>query len=354
MSSRPPILDGHNDVLQHICRANDGTTRAFFERNDSGHIDLPRIREGGLSGGFFAIFVPPLPGTWGTMEEVLTETEDGWYVAMPPPIEQSYALEFTLEKMACLFRLVRDSQGQMKIVRSAADLQACLDNDVIAVILHIEGAEVLDYQMDTLYVLYEAGLRSLGPVWSRQNIFGYGVPFRCPASPDIGPGLTDAGKNLVKICNQLGIMIDLSHLNEKGFWDVARLSHAPLVATHSAAHAITPTARNLTDKQLGAIAESDGLVGVNFNVFDLRPDGKRDPDAALDVIVRHIRYIANRIGVEHVALGSDFDGATMPPQLKDVAGFPRLIHALENTGFLPEDMAKICHQNWQRVLAQTW
>ena len=102
---------------------------------------------------------------------------------------------------------------------------------------------------------YRPGLRSLGPVWSRPNIFGHGVPFAWPRSPDTGPGLTPAGRDLIKACNKLRVMIDLSHLNEQGFWDVARLSSAPLVATHTCVHAICPSTRNLTDRQLDAIRE---------------------------------------------------------------------------------------------------
>src|SRR5690606_31073650 len=122
-----------------------------------------------------------------------------------------------------------------------------MQNGAVAAIFHIEGAEAIDTDLATLDVLHAAGLRSLGIVWSRSNAFGHGVPFRFPATPDIGPGLTDAGKDLVKACNRLKILVDLSHLNEKGFRDVAAISDAPLVASHSNVHAICEHARNLTD-----------------------------------------------------------------------------------------------------------
>src|SRR5439155_17471941 len=151
----------------------------------------------------------------------------------------------------------------------------------LAAIMHIEGAEAIDPDLDSLEVFYQAGLRSLGPVWSRPNAFGEGVPFRFPGSPDTGPGLTPKGRELVRACNRLGILIDLSHLNEQGFWDVARLSAAPLVATHSCAHALCASSRNLTDKQLDAIKESDGMVGLNFAVCFLREDGANDADTPI-------------------------------------------------------------------------
>ncbi len=110
--------------------------------------------------------------------------------------------------------------------KSAADIRECLANGVIAALLHIEGAECIDRDMVALEVLHAAGLRSIGPVWSRSNIFGHGVPFRYPSSPDTGPGLTEAGKDLVKACNRLGMVVDLSHMNEKGFWDVAEIQRS--------------------------------------------------------------------------------------------------------------------------------
>ena len=256
--------------------------------------------------------------------------------------------------MARLFRLETESEGQVQVVCTADQLSTCLENGVLAAVLHFEGAEAIDPQLDALLVFYQAGLRSLGIVWSRPNAFGYGVPFDFPRSPDTGPGLTPAGKDLVRACNELGILVDISHLNEKGFWDVARLSDAPLVATHSGAHALCPSTRNLTDAQLDAIGETGGLVGVNFHVGFLRADGQDDPETPIADIVRHIDYITGRIGVEHVAMGSDFDGATMPRELGDVSGLPRLLAALRAQGYGEADLAKITHQNWVRIFRQTW
>src|SRR5690606_476421 len=122
---------------------------------------------------------------------------------------------------------------------------------------------------------------SLGPVWSRDNAFAHGVPFAYPSSPDTGPGLTDAGKELVRACNRMGILIDLSHMTEKGFFDVARVSDQPLVATHSNVHAITPSARNLTDRQLDAVRDSKGVVGLNYAVSFLREDGQERADTGI-------------------------------------------------------------------------
>jgi membrane dipeptidase len=341
-----PIFDGHNDTLLTLGGGQSSRARSFFERSEQGHLDLPRAREGGFAGGLFAIFVEEeQQGDGGsTPEEGMTSQS----------LEAGFAQQVTISLMARLFRLEAESEGQVQVVCTADQLSACLELGVLAAVLHFEGAEAIDPQLDALLVFYQAGLRSLGIVWSRPNAFGNGVPFGFPRSPDTGPGLTPAGQALIRACNELGILVDLSHLNEKGFWDVARLSDAPLVATHSGAHALCPSSRNLTDAQLDAIGETGGLVGVNFHVGFLRADGQEEPETPIADIVRHIDHIAGRIGIEHVALGSDFDGATMPRELGDVTGLPRLVAALRAHGYGEDDLAKITHQNWLRILHQTW
>jgi membrane dipeptidase len=158
----------------------------------------------------------------------------------------------------------------------------------------------------------------------------------------------------VRRCAQLGIVVDLSHLNEAGFWDVARLDPGPLVASHSGVHALCPTSRNLTDAQLDAIGRSDGVVGIVFAVAFLRPDFADDPDTPLELIVDHARHVRDRIGPRHVALGSDFDGATIPTALGDAAGLPRLVDAFRAGGFTAEEVEALAWRNWRRVLAAWW
>lgn len=351
-SSPFPIFDGHNDVLLNLYLPERGGGRSFFTRSERGHLDLPRAREGGFAGGFFAVFIPRDPDSEAQPEPVMTP--DGYESKLPAPLERGYAQRTALAVTATLFRLQEQSAGQVKVVRTVDELAACLHAGVLAAVLHFEGAEAIDPDLDALYVFHAAGLRSLGLVWSRPNAFAHGVPFMFPHSPDTGPGLTEAGKALVRACNRLGIMVDLSHLNEQGFWDVAKLTEAPLVATHSCVHAICPSTRNLTDKQLDAIGESDGIVGVNFSVGFVRPDGGFDAETPLSDIVRHVDYIAQRIGIERVALGSDFDGAKVPRELGDAAGLPRLVEALRAAGYDDAALHKITHENWLRVLRKTW
>jgi membrane dipeptidase len=344
--SEMPIVDGHNDALLRLCASTGGESGSFFVRSDQGHLDLPRAREGNFAGGLFAIFVRD--------EGLENEDSSSAKALTSHPPEVCYAQQVTISAMARLFRLEAESQGQMQVVRTADQFSACLEAGVLAAVVHLEGAEAIDPNLDALLVFYEAGLRSVGIVWSRSNVFGHGVPFRFPHSPDSGPGLTDAGKALVRACNELGILIDVSHLNEKGFWDVAHTSLAPLVATHSGVHALCPSPRNLTDAQLDAIGEAGGLVGVNFHVAFLRADGQEDEDTPISDIVRQVDYIARRIGIEHVAFGSDFDGAKVPRELGDVAGLPKLVAALRANGYGEADLEKITHENWLRIFRQTW
>lgn len=350
--TNPPIFDGHNDVLLRLHHAGAGGEQAFFTHATEGHLDLPRARAGGFGGGFFAVFVPEEHAE--PPDAGLTVTPHGYTVRLAKAIAPAYAQRVAISMAASLFRLEAASGGQVKVVRAADELAGCLEAGVLAAILHFEGAEPIDPNLDALEVFYQAGLRSLGLVWSRPNAFGHGVPFRFPHSPDTGPGLTDAGRALVRACNRLGIMLDLAHLNEKGFWDVAKLSDAPLVATHTAVHALTPSTRNLTDRQLDAIKESDGMVGLNFSVHDIRPDGGKNPDTPLSDWVRHMDYLVERIGPDRVGIGSDFDGTTIPAAIGDAAGLPHLLDALRAAGYDEPALRKIAHENWLRVLGLTW
>ena len=354
MNSTIPVFDGHNDVLLNLLLPERGGGRSFFERGKRGHMDLSRALEGGFGGGFFACFVPADPADGWSLAAALTVAEDGYEVELAPPVNPSYARRFAMALIASLFRIERESEGRLKVVATVDEIDRCLKQDIIAAVLHLEGAEAIDPKLDTLEILYRAGLRSIGIAWSRPNAFACGVPFRFPASPDVGPGLTRVGRDLVRECNRLGIMIDLSHMNERGFWDVAALSDAPLVATHSAVHALCPSTRNLTDKQLEAIRDSDGMVGLNFEVSSLREDGRDEADTSLEVLVRHMDYLVERLGIERVGFGSDFDGATMPREIGDASGLPNLLCALVERGYEEASLRKLAHENWLRVLRKTW
>jgi membrane dipeptidase len=328
------VFDGHNDT---ITRDDAGD---FVAGRAGGHLDLERARAGGLAGGVFAIFTPT-PGE-----------EDRHDLELGSPIGQDVAAPSATRAAGRLLALERD--GHLRLARTPGDLDAAREAGVLAAVMHLEGAEAIDPELEALELWHAAGLRSLGPVWSRPNAFAHGVPFRFPSTPDTGPGLTAAGTALVRRCAELGIAVDLSHLNEAGFWDVARLDGGPLIASHSGAHALAPASRNLTDAQLDAIGASGGIVGIVYAVNFLRADGAEDADTPLAAIAAHARHVADQIGVAHVGLGSDFDGATIPAELGDAAGLPRLLDALRDAGFTEAELPAIAWENWVRVLERAW
>jgi membrane dipeptidase len=337
------VFDGHNDALtaEHHARLADGAAE--------GHLDLPRMRAGGVRGGIFAVFTPS-PG-WRDMPSL----GPAGAVALEPaePVDHDVAAADASAVAGRLLALER--AGLMRVARTPGDLDAARsDGGPPVAVLHLEGAEAIDPGLEALELWHAAGLRSLGPVWSRPNAFGHGVPFVSPSSPDTGPGLTEAGVALARRCAELGILVDVSHLNEAGFWDLARLELGPVVASHSAAHALCHTSRNLTDDQLDAIGASDGLVGIVFACPFLREDFADDADTPVELIARHAAYVAERIGVEHVALGSDFDGATIPAGLGDVAGMPRVLDALAGAGITGAALEAVAWGNWRRVLGAWW
>ena len=303
-----PVFDGHNDVLLE--------ERSFADRSEDGHLDLARARAGGFAGGFFAIFTP---------HPDVPDAEP------QPPVEHEHAVGHTFRAMRKLLDLER--AGALRIAREPEELT--LGDEVVAV-MHVEGAEAVDPGLELLPALHAFGLRSLGITWSRPNAFGDGV--------GTDHGLTAAGRALVRGCEELGILVDLSHLSRRGFWDVAEITGRPLVATHACADSLTPNSRNLTDSQLDAIGESGGVVGVCFHFEHAGPQ-RTD-------IARHAHYIAERIGPEHVALGSDFDGCERPAGIRGAQDLPLVLDDLRALGWGEPELRLLAHENFLRVLRQ--
>ncbi|MEM0909052.1 MAG: dipeptidase [Pseudomonadota bacterium] len=348
ITTYPLLFDGHNDQLSVLDAGGAARAVQRFRSNPTTAIDLEKARAGGFAGGFFAIWVPSDDHALG---DITAMAEAPFDIPLPAPVPREAADRAVHAQLSIASMLERE--GLIRICRSVADIRAAMNEGIVAALLHIEGAEAIGEDLAALDVFYAAGLRSLGPVWSRPNHFGHGVPFRFPSGPDTGPGLTPAGRALIKRCNALKIMVDLSHLNEAGFWDVAEISTQPLVATHSNAHALCHSARNLTDEQLSAIAQSRGIVGVNFATAFLRSDGRMATDVPLDVVVDHLDYLLERLGEDGVAFGSDYDGAAVPQEIATVDQIPLLRQAMAARGYSPALMTKIFHDNWLRVLSET-
>ena len=359
------IFDGHNDLLLRLWMEKDFSGSLFLDGGKStnketletaksldigelGHIDYRRAQDGGLSGGFFATFVP---------DQNFTErkSKTDFPKRTSDQLDQKYALKTTVEMMDIALKMAKLEPEKVKLLRSKNEIELLSfskEFSAMAVLLHLEGAEAISEDLNELEELYDNGLRSLGPVWSRTNIFGYGVPFDFPGSPNVGPGLTDVGKVLIKECNAMGILVDLSHMNEAGFWDIAKISTKPLVATHSNVHSLSSSPRNLTSKQLDAIAESDGVVGLNFATSFLREDGAKNRNTSAIDMIKHLDNLLEKLGEGGVALGSDFDGAPIPQFIGDCSGLPNLVQAMKDAGYGSDLVDKICYKNWYDVLTK--
>lgn len=344
-----PFFDGHNDFLLRLLKTAAPREETWLGTAGHGHLDLARMKDAGFAGGLFAIFVPPASGGPPPDFKALMAAPP-YALPMPPEMTHPQAQPDALAMAGLLHWMERAAPDDFRVCRSVAEIRAAMAQGVIAGMMHMEGAEAIGPDLDALYLFHDMGLRSLGPVWSRPTIFGHGVPMAFPGSPDTGPGLTAAGLDLVHLCDELGIVIDLSHLNEKGFDDVARVSSAPLVATHSNAHALCDSPRNLTDRQLHMIRERGGMVGFNFATFYLNANGTADTGTGWDVMLRHLDHLIAQTGENHVGLGSDFDGCVLPDLIGDVTGVQRLFDAMAAHGYDTQLIAKLARENWLACL----
>ncbi len=357
------VFDGHNDLLLALWRSDDLNGGSFISGRNKGHIDLPRCKTGKFDGGFFAMFVPAATvapdSFWRRHPELISfnmkkdKQRDSHELLNTAPISQAYAYAATIEMMEIAHQLAKQHSDKVQICTNSKDIKSGIEQNKIALLLHMEGAEAISADLHELEVLYDKGLRSIGPVWSRKNIFAEGVNFTFPSTPNQGGGLTETGKKLVHFCNDKRILIDLSHLNEAGFWEIANISDMPLIATHSNVHELCPSPRNLTAPQLSAIAESNGIVGLNFGIGFLHFEGKKDRLLSLDTMCRHLDALLEVLGEDGVALGSDFDGIQISDHISDCSGLPNLITAMKKNGYNDNLIKKICSKNWFQVIKNT-
>lgn len=326
----PLIFDGHEDFITQMkgrggpLRGNDD--RDLLRESEKGHFDVPRAKKGGLGGCFTSI--------WLSDERA-----------------EANALAYTMLEMNDVFRVADRSEGQFRVCRTAGEIRAAWDAGAFASVFMFEGADPISWSLKELRVFYEAGLRVLAPVWSRSTIFAHGVAFRGNLPQT---GLTDLGRELVHECNRLGILLDVSHINPAGFWDMLEESSQPVVATHSSVRAISPHVRNLDDGQIRALAKQGGTMGINFANIFLRPDMAQDDDTPLDVILDHFDYVVNLAGDEHVSFGTDFDGTGIPAVIKDAAGLPLVLRGLKKRGYSDTSLERICNGNFLRAASAAW
>ncbi len=306
------IIDGHTDVLYTLRRQQ----RQFSEESEMGHVDLPRLRKGNVLAAFFAIYP-------AVSDYVLSKGVDDW------------------------FKLVNELENELQQIKKVEDLDQCKKDNKIGAILHFEGSGGIDSEFHNLRNYYRLGLRSMGLSWSNLNKFSTGV------GKNSERGLTAEGRELVKEMEILGIIVDVSHLNEKSFWDVIEIASKPIIASHSNAFSLCNHIRNLKDEQIEAIKDNNGTIGVNFVTSFLISKEKKN-EITLETIKKHIDKIVELAGINHVSFGSDFDGATVPEVVKDVSYFTKLLKYLEENGYTSKELEKLSEENYRRVMKTVW
>jgi len=305
------FVDFHCDTLNRLVE-NDID---FINGSSELHIDLPRLIESDVHLQVFAVFVNPKD-------------------------MRKNASTMALKMIDRMYDIV-DKTDKIKLVLNSADLDNIRKENRIGALLSIEGGEALEGDISLLRMFYKLGVRALTLTWSLRNDLGDGVDGAETS------GLTSFGKEVVKEMNRLGMIVDVSHLNDRGFWDVIDIAEKPVIASHSDCKSLCSHKRNLSDRQIIAIAEKGGVIGINFAPQFLKDDG----NATIEDVLNHIDYICELVGEDYVGFGSDFDGIRSTPDgINDISYFPNIAEGMRKRGYSKEQIDKISHENFEKLL----
>ncbi|HLF84129.1 MAG TPA: dipeptidase [Blastocatellia bacterium] len=346
------VLDTHIDVTPRL-----QTTWKFTEEHKDGHIDLPRMKKGGLNALFFSIY---MSGT----------------VTGPKAVNDA------IERIAAVHRLAEESPDQVALCVTADQVRKAHKQGKIAALMGMEGGHMINNSLAVLRMYAELGVRYLTLTHSVNTDWA-------DSSGDQPKhnGLTDFGKDVVRELNRLGVMVDISHVADKTFLDAIEVSKAPMLASHSSCRAISGHSRNMTDQMIKALAAKGGVIQINYldqfidnDLFQYSQKsqslmrelqqkypgrenaGKRReevakqfgpaPKASWERIIDHIDHAVKLVGVDHVGLGSDFDGGSMPVGMEDCTQLPKITEALLRKGYSAADIKKILGENTLRLLSE--
>ena len=316
------VIDGHCDTLLHLQAQERGQGFPFGPpEEEPGQIDLERLRQGGVTAQNFACYIRPQ--------------------CLP-----AQATRETLRLIDVFYRFQSAHAGELCLATCAADIERAKAEGQVAGLLSMEGAEGLEGDLGVLRMMHRLGVRWVGLTWSLRNQAGDGV-----AEVRTGGGLTCFGVDLVQELNRLGMIVDVAHLAPAGVRDVLEVSQAPVVASHANARALCDVSRNLTDEQLEGIAATGGVVGVVYYPGFITAG--QEP-ATLDMLLDHVDHIVRVAGIDHVGLGSDFDGFGGPPPvgLEDTSCVPHITERLLERGYDETGVRRILGGNWLRVIGQ--
>lgn len=342
------VIDAHSDVTEAMFYEDYDLLR----RHSSGHVDLPRLVEGGVDAEFFSVFVHP------------------------ESVDLTQFFPTAMKQIDLLQETARRSNGRLALARNSEEVRENAARGVVSMLLSVEGGHMLlpgteDEQLAHLKAFADRGVRAMTLAWSSSS------PIGGSTAQANGEGLSDFGRRAVAEMEQLGMVIDLSHGSDPLFWDVIRIARKPLLLTHSASRKLSNHPRNATDAMLEAVARNGGAVCVDFSRTFLDDDFRRAtqallqktkamhnpekialyqreklPDVPLSRLADHIEHMARVAGYDHVCLGSDFDGAPMMPRgLEDAAKMPALTAELKKRGWTDENVRKLLGENILRVLA---
>ncbi|WP_301173149.1 dipeptidase [Brevibacillus nitrificans] len=329
------VLDGHFDLLMDVeIQRGYGKTKMIETEY------LPRFQQGGVHSIVAAVFV-----------------EDAFVPEM--------SMRKALNQISALHAEAAESPEHIVIAKSLEDIHRAREEQKVSFILSLEGAEPLHNDLSLLRIYYELGVRMMGLVWSRRNFVGDGS-FFAPVREGKKGGITDFGVRLIEEAEKLGIVIDVSHLNDEGFWDVMELSEKPVIASHSNSRALVPTMRNLTDDQIKAIALKDGLIGLNaFSMFT----ASTSAEATIERLVDHVDHMRKLVGAQYIGLGLDLcDDLTKYLPLDRIAktkempfdvvkghvSLPEITRELMKRGYKDEEIDGILGGNYLRVYQEVW
>ena len=316
--------------------------RDLTQKSDFGHVDFPRMQEGNVALQVFTI-VSKSPNVQNmdlnntNAQDIITLLN----VAQGRPVSNWFSLmNRTLYQSKQLERFSDDFDGKFILLKSKEDLERLIterqkNKNIIGGLLGIEGAHALEGKIENLQKAYEAGVRLIGPSHFIDNELGGS------AHGESGKGLTEFGKQVIRRMNELNMIIDLAHASPKMFEDVLEISEKPVMVSHTGIRAILNSPRNLSDEQIRKIAEKGGVIGIAF--FDLAVG-----EDEIKGIIASMKRVKNLVGVEHVALGSDFDGSVTVPF--DITGLPLIVEALLNDGFTENEIRAIMGENVKRFL----
>jgi membrane dipeptidase len=331
------VIDTHNDITSAI--TDEGFDMGARDTSGKNQTDIPRMKEGGLKAEFFAIYVAAKYAKEGGAARRAMEMIDGVYEQArrhPESLEMAYAVD---------------------------DIRRIHRSGKIAALMGIEGGHAIEDSLPALRLFYKLGIRYMTLTHTNTNNWadsagGIGNP------PEIRHhGLSEFGKDVVREMNRLGMMVDISHVGDETFWKVLETTQSPVIASHSSCRSLTNVPRNLTDEMLKAVAKNGGVIQINFyngfiNTEYAKPGNpvptKSAQTATLDMLMAHFEHAIQVAGIDHIGIGSDFDGVDglLPPGMEDISKLPTITYELLKRGHSEADVKKVLGENLLRVLAE--